>query len=400
MLLFADKSSRDTAERVRLMQRANVADGNWQWPPPPGYSIAYRSPENKRNRRPQLCPDEKAPLIERLFERAAEGNESLRELRDFANSIGLTSTKGGALSRTHVHKLLTNPAYVGDIAYGRRPHGRFTADKRTRSESEWLVVRDAHPAIVERETFAAVQTNLKQHKRFQAQVRGTAFLLTGAVRCGHCGSRMYGATGGTRGNFTYNCTRGQGYGDCALKSVGGKGVDAFVKGALQQMVLTPEGRRQVEQSVIDQQRASRTEAGSQRRNLLRDRQRHEAERERLAREYLARGRGVVSPVMFTKIDSTEVAAIEIIDRALAALEASSALDVSRELAFIEAFDWSKFDEEAWRDAVGLLIERVTVRRLGQRTWVKGRRGSLSNVEIEIAWTPTAQVIFEAILQTV
>jgi site-specific DNA recombinase len=66
-------------------------------------------------------------------------------------------------------------------------------------------VEDAHPALVDRATFARVQQKFADRKK-RTKVRkgggGSRYLLTGIVRCGHCGAKMYG----TRGTRTKNGT--------------------------------------------------------------------------------------------------------------------------------------------------------------------------------------------------
>ncbi|HLF75992.1 MAG TPA: recombinase family protein [Dehalococcoidia bacterium] len=383
LLLLANRESRVLAERVRLKQRANVQAGYWQWPAPPGYRIVHQTPEDARNRRPKLEPNADAPLIRRLFELGATGDYSLRGLRDEAQAMGLTSTRGHILSRTHVHGMLKNPVYVGDIAYGRRQHGKFSGDPRLRPEHDWLVVHDAHEAIVDRETFQSVQNALARHKRFQGDVRGTTYLLTGIVYCGHCGSRMYGAKGG-RGNFVYACSRGQAYGDCELKSVGGKGIDAYVKSQLSQLVITPEVRARAELLVVEREASRQSEASSQRQNLLRDRERHQQARLDLLSKVLGHD-GLISPDVYQRFEAREVDAIAVIDRALATLDAPEPIDVSAEIGFLKDVSWSQFDDEAWRQAATLLLRRVTVER-GDK---KGQP------RLRVEWTSASEVLVSA-----
>lgn len=380
MLLLANNDSRVISQNVRLGMRAAAAKGRWLTTPPPGYRLV----RDADGRNPHLVPDEKAPLVKRLFEIAATGGYSVRRLRDEANAIGLTSGTGRILSRTHVHKLLTNPAYVGDVVYGRRPHGRFQA-KRVTTPDTWVVCRDAHPAIIDRETFEQVQTAFRQHKRFQAGVRGSAFLLTGLIRCGHCGSRMYGSPGG-RGNFSYACTRGQGYGDCVIKSAGGKGIDAYVRSEISRIVITPDLRRSAEQIVRVQEKERQVEGEAQRRNLLASRRAIEEERINLARQLLGERGKLIASDVYQRLEQEKVDALRIIDRTLATLEEEKPLDLRAEMEFLEGVNWDEFDDEAWREAASVLIEEVSVRKGN----AKGKP------IVQIKWTPVASVIIEAL----
>jgi hypothetical protein len=63
-----------------------------------------------------------------------------------------------------------------------------------RPESEWVITRDAHPPIVDRELFARVQTQIARNAR---ELRATAggYPLSGLIRCAQCGSTYIGGGG-------------------------------------------------------------------------------------------------------------------------------------------------------------------------------------------------------------
>ncbi|KKK52290.1 hypothetical protein LCGC14_3106410, partial [marine sediment metagenome] len=180
MLLLANRESRTISARVKPVMLMQAKAGQWQARPPAGYNLLDG----------KLALNHQAPLIRELFGRASTGEDSIAALRRWAHSKGLTSGAGNPPSRSLLHKWLTNPAYVGDVVYNRRANGRFEP-RRPRPESEWVTVRDAHPAIVDRETFEAVQAVLATHQAFQAGVRASQWLLTGLAFCGYCGSKIY-----------------------------------------------------------------------------------------------------------------------------------------------------------------------------------------------------------------
>jgi site-specific DNA recombinase len=173
--VLAGRESRIISERVRSGMREKARTGQWQTTAPPGYRIGANH---------HLEPDEQATLVIRTFETMAQNQHSLRQLRDLVSAWGLKTSKGTALSRTHLHQLLTNPAYVGKVVYGMEPHGKFP------TKLPPVVCENAHPGLVDQETFDSVQAVLKGHKRFQAGIRHSPYLLTGLLVCGHCGIRM------------------------------------------------------------------------------------------------------------------------------------------------------------------------------------------------------------------
>lgn len=143
------------------------------------------------NERVSLTPHEgEAAIVKWMYEAYAEGEESLGTLAQKLKR----SVPGRKWSRTVVNHVLINPVYVGDIVGGRRP-----ADKAERSvtpvrpESEWYGRPDAHPPLVTRPLYAAVQAKLTENRHRRS---GNAdYLLTGFLRCPHCSQHYTG--GGT-----------------------------------------------------------------------------------------------------------------------------------------------------------------------------------------------------------
>ena len=83
--------------------------------------------------------------------------------------------------------MLLNPTYAGDLVIGRRATDLVTPQ----------VTRDTHPALVDRETFAAVQRVLARNRKETSPTRG-GYPLSGLVTCATCGSPFVGG-GGKRG---------------------------------------------------------------------------------------------------------------------------------------------------------------------------------------------------------
>jgi hypothetical protein len=108
-----------------------------------------------------------------------------------------------------IRRILGNPIYVGDHAWNRRHSGKYAGvlhgeivresvlveqygPRKHRCvpnpREEWVVVKNAHPALVTRELFDRVQAKLDSHR---GRVRGTIVdPLKGLVACGHCGCIM------------------------------------------------------------------------------------------------------------------------------------------------------------------------------------------------------------------
>ena len=111
------------------------------------------------------------------------------------NDRGITN-KGYRWHKGGLHYLLTNEVYTGTAVWGKTTKGEQSPDP-VRVENAW-------PALVSRELFDSVQQAL--HERAPAMQRparvGSKFLLSGLLRCGHCG-RPYTGQGAKSGQFAY-----------------------------------------------------------------------------------------------------------------------------------------------------------------------------------------------------
>jgi site-specific DNA recombinase len=178
----------------------------------------------------------KVKTLKWLFKTYAETDIGLRSLVESLNGRGVPSPGSDRRDRCGnratdgkwwigtVREILRNEAYVGDFIWAKRRIGKYRrvaggtvkvreleltasgncAAKRNVRE-EWTIVKNAHPALVDRSTFERVQAKLAQRKlktTSNKKKNGDRYLLTGLVLCGHCGAKMYGTRGTRRKNGT------------------------------------------------------------------------------------------------------------------------------------------------------------------------------------------------------
>ena len=96
---------------------------------------------------------------------------------------------------THtVTEILERQEYVGDTVNFRTYRQSFKQKKQLdRPQEEWKVFPDTHPAIIDRETFALVQS-LRQHRRRPIRT-GIVSMFSGLLYCADCGGKLgYSAT--------------------------------------------------------------------------------------------------------------------------------------------------------------------------------------------------------------
>jgi DNA invertase Pin-like site-specific DNA recombinase len=192
---------------ARRAARATAAEGRWQNRAPFGYRrLATRSDGFQRVLeagqrkasdevvRLTLGPESEQELIRLIFTTYASGQRTLGGLSQY-----LAERHPERLwSKGVLNAVIKNPAYAGDVVWCRRPHD--AAERRAtrvRDRSEWVVVPDAHPAIISRELFHAARARLDNNKVERRMTVG-GYPLSGLVHCAQCGQPFMGG-GGRRG---------------------------------------------------------------------------------------------------------------------------------------------------------------------------------------------------------
>ena len=175
-----------------------------------------------------------------------------------------------------VLNILTNPVYAGAYAFGRTTSKAIIEDGRKRvrrglrrPRTEWdVLLKEQHDGYIGWEEFErnqrAIASNAtgKGSAVAKGAVRRGELLLTGLLRCGHCGRKMYVAYGGKAGRYlcegalvnhaTERCISfggmraDQAVGAEVLRVLKPLGVDAAIKAAETLTGVTSAARRQLE----------------------------------------------------------------------------------------------------------------------------------------------------------
>lgn len=224
-----------------------------------------------------LVPDElTAPIVRRMFENYASANGSLYSVVEMLNREGIRSPCRSKWRpngcdqwrRSSVRRVLTNPIYAGDIAWGRTMTGKYHArvgdeivvrkPGQRPAKNVPIIRRDAVPALIDRDLFERTQELLAKRKKATRRP-ATVRPLSGLVSCGCCGSPMH--VDGPH----YRCSRGVDFGSgsrCKASAVRGEiALDALAAG-LQKNLLAPARFRAVknrlERLVREERKATAT----------------------------------------------------------------------------------------------------------------------------------------------
>ena len=197
--LINDLYSKDISRKVETALRAQMERGAFRWRLIP---YGYRWNEDRTN----IVPDEEtAPVVRQIFKWRLEG-VSPKKMAKKLDEMGAPKYRQaereepGLWATSTISDILANPAYAGTRVYGVRHSAIYMGVKlEKRPEGEWHVTENAHEAIVDRETFDAVQESLKaksekRRESMRATAKGRAKLVdlfAGKAFCADCGHRLY-----------------------------------------------------------------------------------------------------------------------------------------------------------------------------------------------------------------
>lgn len=145
--------------------------------------------------------EEQAAVVRRIFSIAASG-KSEHSIVSILNARGIPAPRGGRWGKSTVRRVLDNPAYIGIAAANTWvPFGKCRSFRREIANERAIVVPDAHPAIIDRETWDAVRGRPKIPRTAVPRLL-TGLLWVDGVRYGSDSdgrNRFYRAPRGMRG---------------------------------------------------------------------------------------------------------------------------------------------------------------------------------------------------------
>jgi site-specific DNA recombinase len=236
LLSFAQFEREMISERTRDKMAAARRKGKYVGGRPVlGYDL-------DRETKKLVVNEAEAEQVRQIFELYLEHAAMLPVVQELArrgwvNKRWLTlkndSLGGNAFTKTSLHKLLTNPIYVGQVKYKSGLHA------------------GQQPAIVPAEVWQQTQYVLRQNcreKRHAPASKGES-MLQGLLRCRNCGCAMTPAATSKKGASSkaarryryYVCTAAQkrGWNTCPSKSVPAAEIERFVVDQIRAVVHQP-----------------------------------------------------------------------------------------------------------------------------------------------------------------
>lgn len=196
--------ARDISRKIRCSHRLRGNMGEPLSQPPYGY---MKSPENKKK---WIIDPEAAETVKMVFRMALEGDGPETIARKMSESHTLVPTaywerkgiqRGGKRlidDTCHwrvstIQNILCKREYCGDAVNFKTYSKSFKNKKRFyNNEDNWVVFRDVHEPIIDRETFELVQRKLSKTKRRKPKPEnGEKSIFTDLLICADCGKKLW-----------------------------------------------------------------------------------------------------------------------------------------------------------------------------------------------------------------
>ena len=171
-----------------------------------------------------LSSPERVALVKRIFDMYLKQGLGYRKIAEQLNIDEIPSPRNGTWpkntgqgwSQGTIRSIVMNPLYTGSMVWNRRASGKFHSITGGRAkerkgvhtntliwndESDWEVINDSHPAIIDQKTFKEIQ-KLRQNRSVKrgsepyrvGRARNSVYLLSGLLVCTHCQHHFHGRT--------------------------------------------------------------------------------------------------------------------------------------------------------------------------------------------------------------
>ena len=136
-----------------------------------------------------IVPEE-AEIVRRIFQNFLDGKSRLETEREFA-AEGITTREGCRWVDSNIKVVLTNVTYTGNLLLQKE----FISDpiskqrKKNKGQLPQYYVEDTHPAIIDKETFDYVQSEIARRKELGPRANKSLNLtcFSGKLKCPFCG---------------------------------------------------------------------------------------------------------------------------------------------------------------------------------------------------------------------
>ncbi len=184
MATLAQEESRKTSERVRWGQRRRMEQGVVFGRDMLGYDVR----DGKL-----FINEDGAKVVRLIFHKYLDEGKGCHVIANELRDAGIKTA--GCMkewSHTVILRLLKNEKYCGDLVQQKTFTQSYLSHKKkyNRGELDYVVIKDHHEPIIDRETFEAVQREIKRRRNLRCNNGGYSnrYALSGKIICGECGA--------------------------------------------------------------------------------------------------------------------------------------------------------------------------------------------------------------------
>ena len=249
MNIFNEWHAANTSKKIRAVLKANARDGKYH-----ARKAPYGYVKSDTEKKTPIIDEEAAAVVKRIFEMRASGL-SPHKIADILNAEGILNPSRYCLERygvvgrrenvglwsfCGVNSILQNPTYLGHMVQQRDGTVSYKNHKRyIKDESEWVIVRNTHEAIITQELWDKVREVEKSVAQGRKTKRGYTHPLSGFLFCTDCGGKMKLNYINRNGkiDFNFNCGNhmriGKAY--CFSHFIQAKDIEAIVLNDIREM---------------------------------------------------------------------------------------------------------------------------------------------------------------------
>ena len=160
--------------------------------------------------------DEKEAELVRLMYNLYLEHDSLRAVTDAINTRGYRNRKGNLFSAAVISKILQNERNKGTVILNRYHKNFYTKKVETAPEDEWVIIENAHDAIVDNETWENVNQKLAEKRSDRRGVKPCRNPLGHKLYCASCGAYLLRSNSG--GSTSWQCSNNRLYGKSSCEA--------------------------------------------------------------------------------------------------------------------------------------------------------------------------------------
>ena len=135
----------------------------------------------------EIVPKE-AETIRMIFQDYLSGMGKL-SICNKLNEMHIPTRYGSEWTPEAVRRILRNEKYCGDLLLQKSFRENHLTKRKIENHGEYpqYYVEEAHEAIIDRDTFLAVQNLMKEHQQYAPKTSAVSYPFTSMIKCGCCG---------------------------------------------------------------------------------------------------------------------------------------------------------------------------------------------------------------------